>query len=359
MVDRDEPTRTSSAQWLNDMIKRGSLGSIVGTRAFGPQWSTEYARTVLPFIHSRQPQDILPAPARPFDLGEEALDEADEFSTDPILSAFEMIKKAADLDDNDRSDIAGHTQDWIHEYSNSRIQAVAKELMKPGVLEELRRLGFASHAQVINHLFGNGVGGDLSHDFLMTPPDVVAAAVRAAAASEEEPNERESVAEDTHPEVPANMEENLSTAPRGQKKTLVVNASADSVPVDHSSNLEEMDETSSYRSSSSSSTSWSRWGSRQEESRDSIVSTMTTTERRTLPDGTIETKRVLKKRFADGREESDESVERQSSPPSYTRPAASKPFKSDVLPAGSQDKQTQTDAKENTRPRGGGWFWRE
>ena len=195
MVDRDEPTRTSSAQWLNDMIKRGSLGDIVGTRAFGPQWSTEYARTVLPFIHSRQPQHIPPTLARPFDLIQETLDDADEFDTDPVLSAFEMIKKVAGLDDNDGSDIVEHTKDWIQEFSDSRIQAVAKDLMKPGVLDELRRLGFASHAQVIEHLFGDGTGVDLSPDFLMAPPEVVAAAMRAAAASEEEPNERESVAE--------------------------------------------------------------------------------------------------------------------------------------------------------------------
>ncbi|KAF2153420.1 hypothetical protein K461DRAFT_140251 [Myriangium duriaei CBS 260.36] len=39
-----------------------------------------------------------------------------------------------------------------------------------------------------------------------------------------------------------------------------------------------------------------------------IVSTLSTTERTTLPDGTVTTKVVLRKRFADGREESTESV---------------------------------------------------
>ena len=39
-----------------------------------------------------------------------------------------------------------------------------------------------------------------------------------------------------------------------------------------------------------------------------IVSTLTTTERIALPDGTVHTKMVLKKRFADGREESSETV---------------------------------------------------
>ncbi|KIW68529.1 hypothetical protein PV04_04468 [Phialophora macrospora] len=41
----------------------------------------------------------------------------------------------------------------------------------------------------------------------------------------------------------------------------------------------------------------------------SIISTLTTTTTRTLPDGSVETKRVLKRRFADGSEEKDESVE--------------------------------------------------
>lgn len=40
----------------------------------------------------------------------------------------------------------------------------------------------------------------------------------------------------------------------------------------------------------------------------SIVATMTRTSSRTLPDGSVETKRVLRNKFADGREESEESV---------------------------------------------------
>jgi len=38
----------------------------------------------------------------------------------------------------------------------------------------------------------------------------------------------------------------------------------------------------------------------------SVISVMTTTEMRTLPDGTVYTKRVLKRRFSDGTEESRE-----------------------------------------------------
>lgn len=41
----------------------------------------------------------------------------------------------------------------------------------------------------------------------------------------------------------------------------------------------------------------------------SVISTLTTMTSRTLPDGSVETKRILKKRFADGNEESEESTE--------------------------------------------------
>ncbi|KAF2246110.1 hypothetical protein BU26DRAFT_521596 [Trematosphaeria pertusa] len=45
--------------------------------------------------------------------------------------------------------------------------------------------------------------------------------------------------------------------------------------------------------------------------RSSILSTLTTTERTVAPDGTVTTKVVLKKRFADGREESSETLHTQ------------------------------------------------
>jgi hypothetical protein len=47
------------------------------------------------------------------------------------------------------------------------------------------------------------------------------------------------------------------------------------------------------------------------EARTSILSTLTTTERTVAPDGTVTTKVVLKKRFADGREESSETLHTQ------------------------------------------------
>jgi hypothetical protein len=49
----------------------------------------------------------------------------------------------------------------------------------------------------------------------------------------------------------------------------------------------------------------------KEQDRSSVLSTLTTTERTIAPDGTLTTKVVLKKRFADGREESSETVHTQ------------------------------------------------
>lgn len=48
--------------------------------------------------------------------------------------------------------------------------------------------------------------------------------------------------------------------------------------------------------------------SRSQQQTSSIISTLSTTERTVLPDGTVTTKVVLRKRFADGREESSETV---------------------------------------------------
>jgi hypothetical protein len=64
-----------------------------------------------------------------------------------------------------------------------------------------------------------------------------------------------------------------------------------------------------------------------------ILSTLTTTQRSTAPDGTVTTKVVLKKRFADGREECEESVHTQHC--------------SDATAQGSGDAPGKK----------GGWFW--
>ena len=99
----------------------------------------------------------------------------------------------------------------------------------------------------------------------------------------------------------------------------------------------------------------------------SIVSTMTRSETRTLPDGSTETRKMLKRRFADGKEEVEESVDTFPATrevPDWLRThlaAAEHP---------TVDKQTQTagpkvvhsssqvGSADLEKPRKGGWFWR-
>ncbi|KAF2204419.1 hypothetical protein GQ43DRAFT_437932 [Delitschia confertaspora ATCC 74209] len=66
-----------------------------------------------------------------------------------------------------------------------------------------------------------------------------------------------------------------------------------------------------FLGSTSASTSTSMAQKSSSSDRPSVLSTLTTTERTVQPDGTVTTKVVLKKRFADGREESSETVQTQ------------------------------------------------
>ena len=359
MIDRDEPTRTSSAQWLNDMIRRGSLGPIMSCGLGGPQWSTEYARSVLPFSSGRKPQSISSPAAPPSDPTEGDLDNEDGLEPDPVLKAFDIIREATRLDD--ALDDFENPKHLITEISDSLIYALVKDLMKPGILEEFRQLGFTSEAQILKSLLGDSADSVVNNSFLMAGPEVIAAAMRAVAASESEPTGTESNAEEALDELSLYERQKQSVALEDRNKTQLMTSyekQANFSPNDHSTSLEESNDHPSAISSSSSTSSWSRWGD-EDGKKDSIVSTMTTTERRTLPDGTVETKRVLKKRFADGREESNESVERQMSSSSNSRSAVSKPLEREVASTARQEKQTQTNEQEDPRRKRSGWFWRE
>jgi len=87
-------------------------------------------------------------------------------------------------------------------------------------------------------------------------------------------------------------------------------------------------------------------------SRPSVLSTLTTTERTTHPDGTVTTKMVLKKRFADGREESSETI--------HTTQGQDKQVESAFLPEAArqqQIEQKEITSKQNAEKKGRGWFW--
>ncbi|KAK5094994.1 hypothetical protein LTS08_008390 [Lithohypha guttulata] len=79
----------------------------------------------------------------------------------------------------------------------------------------------------------------------------------------------------------------------------------------------------------------------------SIVSTMTTTETRTLPDGSVETKRVLKRRFANGKEEMEESHDISQPTKNAKNLESKKRLPHNFVAHGSDDLQQR-------KP---GWFW--
>ncbi|KAL8858602.1 MAG: hypothetical protein Q9178_004896 [Gyalolechia marmorata] len=95
----------------------------------------------------------------------------------------------------------------------------------------------------------------------------------------------------------------------------------------------------------------------------SVISTMTTTQRTTRPDGSIYTQVVLKKRFSDGREESTETehtthgTKRDTGPPKQS----SRPLKEnsvDSTPAlGHDGKVKQAIGQRLEEKKRNGWFW--
>lgn len=84
----------------------------------------------------------------------------------------------------------------------------------------------------------------------------------------------------------------------------------------------------------------------------SILSTLTTTSRETLPDGSVRTKVVLKKRFADGREESSESVHIVNGHQGQERPSPTKT--EDTKPLAGE---TEKGKKKEDNKKKSGWYW--
>lgn len=82
----------------------------------------------------------------------------------------------------------------------------------------------------------------------------------------------------------------------------------------------------------------------------SILSTLTTTERTTLQDGTIHTRAVLKKRFSDGREECNETTHTQNPPP---KPQCQPPAK--AIQEGGKHQDSPDGVGDGKKSKG--WFW--
>ncbi len=112
--------------------------------------------------------------------------------------------------------------------------------------------------------------------------------------------------------------------------------------------------TSQSVSTSSSSSHCHQYDSGSDQAPSSIISTLTTVVSRTLPNGGIETKRVLKQRFGDGREEKSESTEILSGRKDPNVAEKSVPGKPEVKVVKMPDPSVvPTENKRKT----GGWFW--
>jgi len=87
-----------------------------------------------------------------------------------------------------------------------------------------------------------------------------------------------------------------------------------------------------------------------------VLSSLTTTQRHVAADGTVTTKTVLKRHFADGREETEEKIETSQDPTWRSRRQLSdSPFKSQDSPRKSA---VVEELKKNDRSQSGkGWFW--
>jgi hypothetical protein len=81
----------------------------------------------------------------------------------------------------------------------------------------------------------------------------------------------------------------------------------------------------------------------------SILSTLTTTERSIAPDGSVTTKVVLKKRFADGREESSETV--------HTQRGQDMDHLRDQWSTSSAAHASKPAVTDESEKKTGGWFW--
>ena len=267
MVDREGPTRTSSTQWIADMLARGSLQQDprVMSKRFGMPAS---------LFASPGSSLLRPSLAELFDMMHEAGESLDE-----VRDALDEAQDAT----------------WERADSHSR-----------------------------------------------HPPQFILAAMKKAAETPEqvwEDENEQGFCENRDDETELAMYEALDAAKETEKSETKSTATP----------------TISTSATSSSSSSWTR---SSDEQKDSIVSTMTTTETRTLPDGSVETRRMLKKRFADGREESNETVETQM--PKRKDIRAPETEAETKLPAEKQDQgtQTQSDGKDAKAGRkGSGWFW--
>ena len=270
----------------------------------------------------------------------------------PWADAFEdlvSLKQTGKMVDRDYSTY-GTPKTWIHDMVHRGSLGPTWDFNEQGQLTKMT-LQSPDHKEEATAAREHSVALGLLSP-LPTPEDIIATGVLAAALDAQHPQPvMQGLAQEYDKLTQSSPSE--TRLPNEKQKDIALLAPSDSTW------------SSTTRSSSTAIT--------EQPSSDSIVSSTTTTERWTKPDGTIETKRVFKRRFSDGREVEEETHDFEEPNRTESRhatsleqapwPVGSKETKQErALRDRGSDKQTQTATPVQTelkeRGRGGrGWFW--
>ena len=351
MIDRDASTFKTPKTWIHDMAKRGSLGPIWGFNDAG-QLSQKQEFSPVLRVRAIKPKEVLDAVVEAQAQGtKDVMDEVrrlqnyeEKLYSPNCLDPTEAISLGA-------AQIASNT-------SGDEIRAIMQKL-NPSLCDDLRRMGVEPVVFYFRVKAGKELRGKLNHEEL-TKAVWESLSVNALQNYQVElmllelQNEKRLMMARQEQENDVNrdgalMPVGMTGAQFGEKPKV-----EDEGPVFEAvihGEVEPEIPTESNRSSSS--TTWSSHDTNKKDSL-SIVSMMTRTETRTLSDGSVQTTRVLNRRFADGREETEENVN--------TTPPVSTPIEPlAVSEVDTVDKQAQASRpvqealKEQQRK--SGWFW--
>jgi len=314
MVDRDDTTQRTPPTWIHDCVSRGSFGQNWGFTEDGM-----LTKRAIPAVESKTP------------------DQASRYGPERRQADFVRVREEnAAVNHQATTALLDQSEEEINKVFENAMKLTVDLLgsMSIPVSAEDQEKAAKVFRAAVTPFFAD------EHD----QPQEVAEEVRRLVAEAYSPDEAPTISDEK--EVVSTASDNLAVEtkhgqPTSDAPVSVTWSSNSSAP---SSSLTENDKI------------------------DSIVSTMTRTETRTLPDGSVETTRVLRRRFADGREEKEETVDVEDFPshaqrvPQDPRQLPRKfpsPLSTDRA---SQTAPSTTDKhnkhKEEIREQRGGWFWK-
>ena len=314
MVDRNDTTQRTPPTWIHDCVSRGSFGKNWGFTEDGM-----LTKRAIPAVES---------------------------STQDQASRYGPERRQADFDRVREKSAAANSQTMtaLLDPSEEEINKVFENAMRLTVdlLGSMSIPVSAEDQEKAAKVFKAAVAPFFAdeHD----QPQEVAEEVRSLVAEAYSPDEAPTISDEKE----------------------VVSTASDNLAVENKHTEPTSDTPVNVTRSSDSSARPSRPA--ENSKTDSIISTMTRTETRTLPDGSVETTRVLRRRFADGREEKEETVDVEDFPGHAQRMPRDtwqhpRKFPSPL----STDRASQTvplttdkhnKHKEETHEKRGGWFWK-